>query len=58
MSVTEREYKEKTQRIDDRETLYAARTARDILWPGEIGLNDWLEVNQRYVDLFVQSKQH
>ncbi|KAK7677512.1 hypothetical protein QCA50_019518 [Cerrena zonata] len=50
----EKQLTEVTINAPDWDTLYAARMARDLLWPGEekINLDDFVIVSQTLVDLF------
>ncbi|KAF8643454.1 hypothetical protein AX16_009010 [Volvariella volvacea WC 439] len=54
MKVLERRIKGLTINATDWDTLHAAQTARDILWPDEkrLKLKDWVRVSQTLVNLF------
>ncbi|KAH9859064.1 glycerol-3-phosphate-acyltransferase [Lenzites betulinus] len=53
-AVIERELTQLTVNAPDWDTLYAARMARDLLWPEErsINLDDFVAISQTLVDLF------
>ncbi|KAI0369703.1 glycerol-3-phosphate-acyltransferase [Pilatotrama ljubarskyi] len=53
-AAIERELTEATINAPDWDTLYAARMARDLLWPEErsINLDDFVTISQTLVDLF------